>query len=239
LANKDVYISLTRGPSVTNSEGTTNAYTTNELIALKKFVEVDGKGILLHANHGPNKKYPKVYDDDYTYNNISLATNFNIELRPYIVFGKKENGYMKMSVNTNSTGQELEFISHQALTIASHDSCIIVPHTNYISIAKFPTDALIAKYKGTNNPVPQQLLRKSSESRYTDFAILVHAGKGRVIIVGNSGMIADYGSPSPSFGLVPMQSNLMFFLNCVSYLAGIVNIPPAGEGPGYPGKIIP
>lgn len=235
LADKEIYISLTRGP---NRPRNNFAYTTNELNALERFVKVNGKSILLHANHGPNARYPNIYDDDYTRNNAPLAARFGIGLLPYIVYGEK-GGYMTMSVGTNSPAQELEFISNQAPSVASHDSCIIVPPLNYISIAKFPTDAMVAQYQGPNTLLSPIALSNSTVNNYTDFAILVHAGKGSVIVVGNSGMIADYGSPIPSFGLITMQSNLMFFLNCVSYLTGDLNIPPPGVGPGYPGKTIP
>jgi hypothetical protein len=235
LADKDIYISFTRGP---NGPKKNFAYTTNELNSLEKFVKVNGKSILLHANHGPNGKYPNIYDDDYTRNNAPLAAKFNIGLLPFIVDGEG-GGYMKMTVHTNSPGQELEFISNQAPTIGAHDSCIIVPPSDYISIAKFPSNAIVAEYQASNTIVSPTALSNSTVNNYTDFAILVHAGRGSVIVVGNSGMIADYGSPIPSFGLIPMQSNLMFFLNCVSYLTGDINIPPAGKGPGYPGTTIP
>jgi hypothetical protein len=241
LADKDLYISLTRGPEINA------AYTTNELNALERFVKINGKSILLHANHGPNGHYTNgptnVSADDYTTNNAPLAARFGITLLPYIVQGERDDGYMTMTVNThstNSTNKETEFISNQAPTIASHDSCIIVPPAEYISIAKYPSNAIVAQYQGSNTPLPPMPLSSNSVlSTSNDFAILVHAGKGSVIVVGNSGMIADYGSPSPSFGLIPMQSNLMFFLNCVSYLTGDVNIPPAGQGPGVPGTTIP
>lgn len=234
LANQDIYISLTR------QSGTNYQYATSELDALERFVKVGGKSILLHANHGPNTNYPSppytAYHDDYTINNRPLALRFGVDLFPYIV---SKRGVMTMTVNTNagsSTNNEMAFISNQAHTISAHDSCIIVPPTNYISIAKFPVDATVARHDGANTPLlPTALTNAPSDiSAYTDFAILVHAGKGSVIVVGNSGMIADYGSPWPDWGLIPYQSNLMFFLNCVSYLTGDRNIPPPGDGPGYP-----
>ena len=247
LADQDVFISLTRPPHATNGTNadmrsiTLNAYTTNELNALEKFVRIGGKSILLHANHGPNTTTKKLnHFDDFTYNNIPLAARFKVQLQPYIVSsGIKRSGYMTMNVLTNSKCQELQFLSNEVLTIASHDSCIMVPPTNSISIAKFPTNAEVAWYDGTNTKLPPQPLSKSPVGRYNDFAILVHAGNGNVIVVGNSGMIADYGSPIPAPGLVTIHNNLMFFLNCVSYLSGVVNIPPPGQLPGDPGRHIP
>jgi hypothetical protein len=219
---------------------TTNAYTCNELNALDKFVRIKGKSILLLVNHGPNEPTTnKGHYDDFTYNNISLAAKFNVQLWPYIVSSSNGAGYMTMNVLTNSKCQELKFLSNEVRTIASHDSCIIVPPTNSISIAKFPTNAWVAEYEGTKTNLPKQLLSTSPVSKYNDFAILVHADKGNVIVVGNSGMIADYGSPMPAPGLVSIHNNLMFFLNCVSYLSGDVNIPPPGQLPGDPGGCIP
>jgi len=231
LANQDICISLTRQP------GTNYQYAPSELDALEKFVKVHGNSILLHANHGPLTNYPNPTIDDYTTNNIPLALRFGVNLRPYYV---SKRGVMTMTVNTNSgssENNEMAFISNQAQTIAAHDSCIIVPPTNYVSIAKFPVDATVAWYSGTNTPLPPTALTNapSDVSAYTDFAILVHAGKGSVIVVGNSGMIADYGSPWPAPGLIPYHGNLMFFLNCVSYLTGDRYIPPPGQGPGYTG----
>jgi hypothetical protein len=52
-----------------------------------------------------------------------------------------------------------------------------------------------------------------------------------VIVIGNSGMIGDYGSPSPAPGLIPLENNLMFFLNCVGFLSGFNCIPAPGQGP--------
>jgi hypothetical protein len=250
LADQDVYISLTRPPNPTNetnselSSITTNAYTSNELNALEKFVRIGGKSILLHANHGPNAVTTNSnHYDDFTFHNKALAERFNIKLHPYIVYSmiSRTNpaGYMTMNVLTKSKCEELQFLSNEVRIIASHDSCIIVPPTNSISIAKFPKDAWIAQYEGTKTNLPPQPLNKSTNSKHNDFAVLVHAGKGNVIVIGNSGMIADYGSPMPAPGLVTIHNNLMFFLNCVSYLSGVVNIPKPGQLPGDPGHQIP
>lgn len=68
------------------------------------------------------------------------------------------------------------------------------------------------------------------------FSILVPFGAGNVIVVGNSGMVGDYGSPDPAPGIVNLENNLMFFLNCVSFLAGLTGIPCPGQGPCKPEK---
>lgn len=224
LERTNVYISLTRPPQEEF------AYKNTELDLLQEFVAEQGGSILLHANHGPNKLTPpnNPYEDDYTHNNNPLAKRFGIQLLPYIVYG---SGYMAMDVNQSSAGHELEFISNQAPSIGAHDSCIIVPPANFISIAQYPDNAFVKQNGGTLPIMPRQPLSDSIVAQYNSFAILVPYGNGNVIIVGNSGMITDYGSQYPSPGMIPMQSNLMFFLNCVSYLAGERVIPSPGSGP--------
>ena len=63
------------------------------------------------------------------------------------------------------------------------------------------------------------------------FSILVPVGQGNVIVVGNSGMFADDGTPSPSCGLVPMQNNLLFLLRCLGCLNGMRTPPVPGKCP--------
>ena len=82
--------------------------------------------------------------------------------------------------------------------------------------------------------IQTRLLSVSAAKLSDHFAILVPYGSGKVIIVGNSGCMADYGSIGQSTGLVSMENNLMFFLNCVSYLAGYDQIPVSGNGPEGP-----
>jgi hypothetical protein len=253
LSDKDVYISFTRDTRITNplntvlTSITSNSYTGSELDALDNFVKKQGKSILLIANHGPNgpynpitNNYNKCTYDDFTLNNNTLAKRFGIQLKPYIVYAGT-NGVMNMTVNSNSSCGDLNFLSNQARFIAAHDSCIIVPPTNYsyISLANFPQNSLIEQFIGMSNTLLQTNFYSSPMKEYNSFSILVKADLGKILVIGNSGMFADYGSPQPSCGLISYQNNLMFFLNCVSYLCGDVNIPRPGQVPGKIGTIIP
>jgi TAT (twin-arginine translocation) pathway signal sequence len=208
LAGKDVYVSLTR------MQGDEFAYTADELNLLSNFVS-NGKGILLMTNHGP---LPNAPNDNYTKNDAALAQKFfNILLQPYYV---TLNNYMVMDVNNQDSA--LQYIANQVTAIVAHDSCVIVPpNAPFYSIAKFPIgaqayDSVTGKWTTPVSPY---------------FSIMVPYGAGKVIIVGNSGMMGDYGSPYPAPGIIPLENNLMFFLNCIGFLAGFNCIPQPGQGP--------
>lgn len=209
LSGTDIYISLTRNtPSGF-------AYQESELAALQAFVN-SGGSILLHTNHGPSSPT----NDDYTVNDSALAGMFGVTLEPYFI---NLDDYMVMHVK-----KTIPYIYNKAPTIVAHDSCVIVPPEEFSSLAVFPDRAT-----AYNVQTGKTTLRSSA--RLSDhFAILVPYGAGNVIIVGNSGFLADYGSIGQSTGLISMESNLMFFLNCVSYLAGYDQIPVSGYGPEGP-----
>jgi hypothetical protein len=210
LAGADVYVSLTR------MQGDDFAYTTDELTHLSNFVSNDGKGILLMTNHGP---LPDAPNDNYTKNDAALAkVFFNIQLQPYYV---TLNNDMVMDVNNQDSA--LQYIANQVTAIVAHDSCVIVPpNAPFNSIAKFPIGA-----QAYNSVTGKWTTPPASPH----FSIMVPYGAGKVIVVGNSGMIGDYGSPYPAAGIIPLENNLMFFLNCVGYLAGFNCIPQPGQGP--------
>jgi hypothetical protein len=232
LKGIQVYISLTR------YQGTSFAYREQELQALHDFVHDQGGNILLHTNHGPPPG-PGKANDDYTQNDKALAKKFGITLEPYFVTYTTEykSEYMKMNVTKPSSklnkffDSDFQYISNRASTIASHDSCIITPPKKpYAILAEFPEGTTV--FNRTLIGPKAIPLKNSGLSKC--FAILVPYGKGNVIVVGNSGMLSNYGSIGQSTGLIPMENNLMFFLNCVSYLAGYSEIPTPGFGPSGP-----
>ena len=61
-------------------------------------------------------------------------------------------------------------------------------------------------------------------------------GVGSLQVIGNSGWVADYGSPNPACGLVSSASNLRFALNCIGYLGGLTQQPQPASAlqPGIP-----
>jgi hypothetical protein len=212
LGGTDIYISLTRNTL------SGFVYQESELAALQAFVN-SGGSILLHTNHGPMSPT----NDDYTVNDSALAGMFGVMLEPYFV---TLDEYMVMDVK-----KTIPYIYNKAPTIVSHDSCVIsviTPTVEFLSLAVFPARAT------AYNVITGKTTLLSSEKLSDQFAICVPYGAGKVIIVGNSGCLADYGSIGQSTGLISMESNLMFFLNCVSYLAGYDQIPVSGDGPDGP-----
>jgi hypothetical protein len=169
LSDVNVYISMTRYFTEPF------AYQAGELAALQGFVS-GGGGLLLLSNHGPFKSNPT----SWPVNDIALAAQFGITLQ---AIGVSQNNYMPMTMD-----QAPPYIANQIQGIAAHDSCIIVPPTSFTSIAQFPPGATAW------DPVAKKNVPPSSPY----FSILVPFGKGNVIVVGNSGMFADYGTPQPN-----------------------------------------
>jgi hypothetical protein len=220
LQGVDVYVSLTREINLPGPprHGTGFSYKDSELTALENFV-TQGGGILLMTDHGhgPSAKTP-----DYTANDAALASLFGVTLQNLFVTKEELNlpGYMVMEMNTNLPG-DLSYLVNQVAAISSHDSCIMLPPADFTPLAMFPQGATAYDVtKGSTVPLPNDY-----------FSILVPFGAGKVIVVGNSGMVGDYGSPNPAPGIIQLENNLQFFLNCVSFLGGLTCKPDPGQGP--------
>jgi len=195
LRGMDVYVSLTR------YQGTGFAYSSDELKAIRSFVE-GGGNVLLMTNHGAPPGAP---NDDWTVNDGALAGLFGVTLENYFVKGSS----LVIDV--------LDPLKGNAPTIAAHDSCIIVPQkgVSVTTIAEFPA-GWQAWSQATGYIAPP--------TKY--FAVLAPysaKGAGQLLLIGNSGWLGDEGSPNPAQGLAPHQSNLQFVLNCIGYLAGLTN----------------
>jgi hypothetical protein len=201
LAGIDVYVSFTRYPS------SPFAYSDDELSVLQTWVG-QGHGLLLLTNHGPFQHNPT----SWPVNDKALAAKFGITL---IAHGVTNADWMPMDLETAAPA----FIANKVQGIVAHDSCVIEIAGAHTRLAAFPTAALA--WNGTANVTPA----------HKNFAALVPYLQGNVIVVGNSGMFADYGTSAPSCGLAPMAHNLMFLLNCVGYLGGLSTIPAAGVCP--------
>ncbi len=232
LAGVDVYVSLTRyinQPPVGDhflplTSGF--SYEDFELTALEDFV-MQGGGILLMSDHGATDQVP-----NWTENDAALASVFGVTLMNIFVTDQPDpncNEYMVMEMNPDLRGdkrichdaQSISYLANQVARISAHDSCIMLPPPDFTPLAMFPEGATAFDI-AVNDQIPLP-------SPY--FSILVPFGAGNVIVVGNSGMVGDYGSPDPAPGIVNLENNLMFFLNCVSYLAGLTGIPCPGQGP--------
>lgn len=221
LANTDVYVSLTRFINEPNPppDGTGFSYRDSELAALEDFVS-QGGGILLMTDHGATEEIP-----NWTENDAALASVFGVTLKNIFVTHKDPEHpdrpeYMVMEMNPDLP-EDVKYIANQVAHISAHDSSIMLPPPEFTPLAMFPEgstafDKEVKKYIDLPNPY---------------FSILVPFGAGKVIVVGNSGIVGDYGSPDPAPGLINVENNLMFFLNCVSYLGGLTCIPDPGQDP--------
>lgn len=237
LAGVDVYVSLTRyinEPPVGDhflplTSGF--SYKDFELTALEDFVK-QGGGILLMSDHGETDEVP-----NWTQNDAALASVFGVTLMNIFVTDQPDpncNEYMVMEVNPDLRGDErichheqsVSYLANQVQRISAHDSCIMLPPHDFTPLVMFPEGATAFDI-AVNDQIPLP-------NPY--FSILVPFGAGNVIVVGNSGMVGDYGSPDPAPGIVNLENNLMFFLNCVSFLAGLTGIPCPGQGPCKPEK---
>jgi len=52
------------------------------------------------------------------------------------------------------------------------------------------------------------------------FAVLYTLGRGKIIVMGHSGITGNKDTPFPSWGQIESGDNLKFLMNCVAYLAG-------------------
>lgn len=203
----DVYVTFTRYPDPAFQ------YQPEELTALQNFV-AGGCGILLLTNHGPFPNQTVAWSA----NDMALAAQFGITLEPYAV---GDNNFMQMPLVNAPVN-----LGYEVNEIVAHDSCIILPPDNGTTLAEFPDGVREWYYNNPDDPSIGKYIAPVSLC----FSCLVPFGAGNVIVVGNSGMFADYGSPSPSCGLIPMGSNLLFFINCLSYLNNPGMVQPV---PGY------
>ena len=130
----------------------------------------------------------------------ALASLFGVTLENYFVtyVPPGERGYMVMDTNPIlNLPNDLSYLANQVATISAHDSCIInpppgTPGVSYTPLVRFPDGATAFDYAtGTTINFPD--FPSHGLSQY--FSIFVPYGAGKVIVVGNSGMVGDYGSP--------------------------------------------
>lgn len=216
LVGVDVYISLTR------YQGAGFAYQQAELEAIDEWVG-GGGNVLLMSDHGG---FSTALNDNWTVNDAPLAALFGVTLQDYSVEIGKDSADPSNIMTVQNT---IPYLANQAPSITTHNSCIIVPADpkQCTPIVYFPSSWIaFSPASGQYSPPATPY-----------FALLVPssaAGGGSLLVMGNSGWVADYGSPNPACGLVPYESNLMFALNCIGYLGGLRAIPPAGACPCPP-----
>ncbi len=149
---------------------------------------------------------------------------FQVALKDYSVADWSGGGTAPSVIDIENT---VPYLATQAPAMMAHDSCIISPATGVPiqAIAVFPSgwtayDHKTQKY--VTPPTPYFALL----APYTQNGAPVK-GAGSLLVIGNSGWLADYGSPMPAPGLAPFESNLLFALNCIGYL-GNFTMPSIG-----------
>lgn len=210
LSGVDVYVDLTRN--------TANPFQQSEIDAITTFVNGGGNAMIFSNHPG------------FTAGDVPLAAAFGVTLQSDFVSNPTVGGQtvhpMRMTfdpppcLTTSLAGSILFEVS----SLVSHDSCVIVPPSNFLPIAVFPPTAVVSP-SGSAPSSPY-------------FAIVVtptSTMKGQVIVTGNSGFVCDNGNESPSCGLAPYGNNLLFFLNCLRYLTAQTQ-PAPGFCPGQTPK---
>lgn len=182
--------------------GTDFSYQPSEISAIQSFVQ-SGGGLLLMSNHGSSPTEPA----NWSLYDAALAAAFNVTLLPAYFVGPSE--LMRFSGGLLNSGLS-STLFNQVSSIVVHDCCgvSVQQGTDFTPIAQLPLDTV--DMSGNDySPVGQY------------FGVTLQYGQGQVIVLGNSGWIADDGGcPCPAPGLLPLGSNLTFILNCLKLLGG-------------------
>jgi hypothetical protein len=179
------------------------SYLTSEISAIQSFVEAGG-GLLLMSNHGSSPSESA----NWSQYDQALAAAFNVTLLPayFVVAGNEFMTFSGGLLNNDLSSTLLNQVS----SIVVHDCCgvSVQQGTDFTPIAELPLNT--TDTSGNNySPVGQY------------FGVTLEYGKGQVIILGNSGWVADDGGcPCPAPGLLPQGSNMTFLLNCLKVLGG-------------------
>ena len=216
LKGIQVYISLTRYKTPAF------AYTSDELAAIMDWVN-SGGNVLLMTNHGG---FPNNPLDNWTSNDAALAALFGVTLEDYSI-----QDFTNSSADRSillQVQKTIPYLAAEAPKVMAHDSCLIVPPpTNFVSVIEFPSDW--TAYDPNTNPSPPY-----PPPPYPYFSMWVPSaepGVGSLLVIGNSGWVAAYGSQKPACGLVSSANNLRFALNCIGYLGGLTQQPRPGQCP--------
>lgn len=187
LSGIDVFVSLTRDPSV--------PYAQSELTAITGYVN-GGGAMLLMSNH-----------TTFCTQDAILAANFGVTLQPLFISNPTIGGQavhpMVMSfldpipcLTTTLSSS----ILWEVVSLISHDSCLVVPPATFLPIATFPSTA-VDFFNGAPPSSPY-------------FAIVVPPNdtmQGTLIVTGNAGMICDNGNEVPSCAWSPTATTCCSF----------------------------
>lgn len=210
LEGVDVYVTLTRqwwsaGPI---PGGTCFSYTQADLAALQKFVN-GGKSALIFTNHsqklGDGPLWP-VFE-------IQLAAALGIQL----VFASFAPS-MSVPLGPSGCPNALRTLSMAPSTAAP--AALVKGVT---SVEAWDSGGIVRSGGTPLIDLPPDCHDQSGlgyAPGACTFGSLYTLGSGKVIVLGHSGIVGNYGTCKPSPGQIESADNLTFLNNCITYLGG-------------------
>jgi hypothetical protein len=189
--------------------GTSFAYDSKDLSGMQTWIRDEGGSLLLFVNHSakppfrsappqPNLIYWPIYD-------IQLAAALGITT----VFALIDLTIGKTAIPMPPNPDAPPSLIAGVTNVQAWDSGGIVPvMSNGSGTILVPLPAGSRDSSGLNY-----------QTSDLAFAVLYTLGKGKIIVIGHSGITGNQGTPDPSPGQIESGDNLRFLMNCVSYLA--------------------
>jgi hypothetical protein len=210
LEGIDVYVTLTRqrwsaGPI---PKGTCFSYTQADLAALQRFVD-GGKSALIFTNHsqslGDGPLWP-IFE-------IQLAAALGIQL-VFASFAAARSVPLRPSGCPNAL---------RTLTMAPSVAAPAALVKGVTSIEAWDSGGIVRSSGTPLIDLPPDCVDHSGLGYCPGactFGSLYTLGSGKVIVLGHSGIVGDYGTCKPSPGQIESADNLTFLNNCITYLGG-------------------
>jgi len=213
--NKVLVITTRQRKGSTIPPGTSFAYGSDDLDGIQTWIKDAGGSLLLFVNHSTSPPFTeqKIYWPIY---DIQLAAALGITT-VFAVIGLTitypspptiplPGKAIAMTPNPDAPPAIIDGVT----AVEAWDSGGIVPvmsNGSGIILVPLPADSTDASGLGY-------------ETSALAFAVLYTLGKGKIIVIGHSGITGNYGTPTPSYGQIESGDNLKFLMNCVAYLAG-------------------
>lgn len=194
---------------ITTSRALNNPYNKKEISLLKDFVKVSGKSLLILANHGKNNGIPDLCTEE-----AKLADQFEIKLIPDYL--DRTHVEARQIIPKDCQFSNGNTRSCNLIKMMPCGGCNVTPVVNNCSYIDLPN----------SNCTPVSLIPIQQEIGSVDdyaFAVFKQIGKGKVIVVGDSGFIGNPIVPPRKIvtgpGLFDINDNIDFFLWCINFLA--------------------
>jgi hypothetical protein len=175
-----------------------------EITGLQKWIH-EGGSLLLFTNHSETLEQPRSYGPYWPINDIQLTAALGITLA-YAVYGL---GSSQMQLASDAPVQISKGVTDGIYSVDSGGIITSVTTSGVTSQVLVPLPAGVRDSSGLGYD-PSQCA----------FSSLYQFGKGKIIVIGHSGMVGSPGTNFPSRGQIGEGSNLKFLMNCVDYLSG-------------------